>query len=167
MANAQITGLTEMQAALSRLPDKIVVNILRASLRQAAKVVADQAKQNFGQGDGPNSISGALRASIRVSPRRGSPTRVAVDVVAGVLTGAQTKKFGAQSAFYALMVEKGHISRGKGEALRGGGKQAQRAAHKGGVVPPHPFMRPAIEKRGQDVLQQLIDTIKTKLPSQI
>lgn len=168
MADLEIGGMGELSATLSALPEKLVINILRSSLRKAANVIADGARANFGTGDGPESISGALAASIRVMGQRGTPTKAAVSVVAGVLTGAQTKKFGVQSAFYALMVEKGHLNLASGQKLRGGGRSKlnQRIALKAGgatMTPPHPFMRPAIEQRGQAALDVMIADIENQL----
>jgi HK97 gp10 family phage protein len=145
--------------------DKLAKGALRAGLRQAANVVRNQARANFNAAGGPNELTGALRTSIRVTARRGTPTRVVFNVVAGELTKAQTKKFGADSAFYALWVEKGHINRKLGEALRGGArkKAAARAASTNNT-PAHPFMRPAIDAKAQEAIDVVIRVIGDKLP---
>lgn len=164
MANFEMQGMAELRAKLKDVPDKWLKNALKRGLRQASNIVKNEAKANFGSGDGPNSLSGALRASIRVTPRRGTPTKVVFNVVAGNLTKAQTKKFGAMSAFYAQMVERGHINRKKGQALRGSrsGKRAMRATSTANT-PPHPFMRPAIESKGQAAVDAVVETIRNSL----
>lgn len=145
--------------------DKLVKNVLRSAVRQGANVVRNQARANFNGAVGPSDISGALKASIRVTPRRGTPTRVVVSIVAGDLTVAQTKKFGINAAFYALWVEKGHINRKAGQALRGSkvSLKAIRAASTNNT-PAHPFMRPAIETKAQEALDVVVQAIGQKLP---
>src|SRR5205085_11591105 len=107
----------------------------------------------------------ALQSSIRVTQRRGTPTRVVFSVSAGALTAAQTKKLGADSAYYALWVEKGHINRKLGQALRGGArkKAAARAASTSNT-PAHPYMRPAIEAKAQEAIDIMVQTVADKLP---
>jgi hypothetical protein len=109
-----------------------------------------------------------LRASIRVTPRRGTATLVHFNVVAGGLTGAQQKKFGIETAFYAVMVEEGHLIRGKGQALKGGtqSKAIQRAIlieHGAASVPAHPFMRPALENRAKDAVTEIADEVSRRI----
>jgi HK97 gp10 family phage protein len=165
MAELKIEGLAELQTRMGGISDKLVKNVLRSGLRQAANVIRNQARANFDGAVGPSEITGALKASIRVTQRRGTPTRVVYNVVAGDLTAAQTKKFGTASAFYALWVERGHINRKAGEALRGGrlAKAAARAASTSNT-PAHPFMLPAVEGKAQEAVDMLVKTIKEKLP---
>lgn len=165
MADMNITGLDAIIARLGAAPTKLVNGALRAGVRQAANLVRDQAKANFGGAGGPNELTGALKASIRTTQRRGSPTRVVFNVVAGTLTAAQTKKFGAESAFYALWVERGHINRKLGDALRGS-KASLKAARAASTsnTPAHPFMAPAIVSKGQAALDLIVSTIEAKLP---
>lgn len=168
MADLQVTGLAELRTAFERMPEKLVKNSIRAGLRKGANLVRQQARANFDGAGGPNELTGALKASIRVTPRRGTPTRVVFNVVAGELTKAQKKKFGADSAYYALWVEKGHINRKMGEALRGGTrkKAAARAASTSNT-PAHPFMRPAIEAKGQEAIDLMVSTIRNNLAQDV
>lgn len=165
MADLLVQGLDALRARLNGLPDKLVKGAIKSGLRQAANIVKAQARANFNTGDGPSELSGALKASIRVTPRRGTPNRVVFNVVAGELTKAQSKKFGANSAFYALWVEKGHINRKLGMALRGSraGIKATRAASTNNT-PARPFMKPAIEARAQEAIDVMIAAIGDRLP---
>lgn len=166
MADLQVQGLDDLRRRMTGLADRLVANAIKAGLRQAANVVKAQAKANFpGDDGGPESVSGALKASIRVTPRRGTPSRVVFSVVAGELTKAQTKKFGADSAYYAMWVEKGHINRKLGEALRGG-KAGVAAARKASTnnTPARPYMKPAIDAKAQEAIDIMIKTIGAKLP---
>src|SRR5450830_75141 len=146
MADLKMEGLADLSSLLGGIPARLVKNSLRVGMRQAANIVKVEAQANFdGAAPNPNAITGALRESIRVTQRRGTPTRVVFNVVAGSLTSSQIKKLGAQSPFYALWVERGHINRGLGQALRGSREsiKAARAASTSNT-PAHPFMAPAI-----------------------
>lgn len=157
-------ALAGLRLNLSQFSPKLSKKVLTASLRRGTNVVRDQARANFGEGDGPNSITGALRASIRTTSRRGSPTRIAFSVVAGDLTASQQKRFGAQAAFYAVMVEKGHINRKAGQALRGG-KAAVEAARAASTsnTPAKPFMRPAIEAKAERVIDIVASEVRSRV----
>lgn len=146
------------------LSDSVLKKVLRPGLRKGANVVRAQARANFNTAVGPNDLTGALKRSIRVTPRRGTPTRVVISVVAGDLTAAQKKKFGAAAAFYALFVEKGHINRKAGEALRGSkaGLKVIRAASTNNT-PAHPFMRPAIQSKAQAAIDIMVQEVGTRL----
>ncbi|MET3132865.1 hypothetical protein AAKU55_003146 [Oxalobacteraceae bacterium GrIS 1.11] len=165
MADLTVTGLDQFRVRLSALPDRMIQGCIKSGLRQGANLIRDQAKTNFNGAGGPTELTGALKASIRVTSRRGTPTRVVFNVVAGQLTKAQTKKFGANSAYYALWVERGHINRKLGEALRGSkaGVTAARAASTSNT-PAHPYMQPAIESKAQAAIDMMVATIAARLP---
>jgi HK97 gp10 family phage protein len=165
MADLQVQGLDDMRRRMNGLADRLVAGAIKAGLRQGANIIKAQAKANFNAVGGPNDLTRALKSSIRVTPRRGTPTRAVVSVVAGELTKAQTKKFGADSAFYALWVEKGHINRKLGEALRGSKSSVKtRRAASTNNTPAHPFMRPAIDAKAQEAINAMIRVIGEKLP---
>lgn len=165
MADLKVQGLDDMRRRMEGLADRLVANAIKSGLRQGANIVKAQAKANFSAGVGPGVLSGALKASIRVTPRRGTPTRVVASVVAGELTKAQTKKFGADSAYYAMWVEKGHINRKLGQALRGSKSSVKAARGKStNNTPAHPFMRPAIDAKAQEAIDVMIRVIGEKLP---
>jgi len=159
-----ITGLAELQMRMSGVSDRLLKKVLRPSVRKGANVIRNQARANFNIAGGPNDITVALKSSIRVTPRRGTPTRVVVSVVAGDLTGAQIKKFGKKAAFYALWVEKGHINRAAGQALRGSkaGVKAARAASTNNT-PARPYMQPAIESKAQEAIDLVIQEVTNRL----
>jgi hypothetical protein len=159
-------SLASIRINLQQLSPRLVTKVLRPSMRRGTNIVRNQARANFGTGDGPNSISGVLRASIRVVSRRGTPTRVAFSVVAGDLTAAQQKRFGLKAAFYALMVEKGHwVNTGK--ALGGNRKDEARArrmaAGENEHVAAHPYMRPAIEMTASAVVDSVASDVRSQI----
>jgi len=164
MAEVRITGLDELRMRMNGVSDRLLKRVLRPSVRKGANVVRNQARDNFNTAGGPNDITTALKASIRVTPRRGTPTRVVVSVVAGDLTGAQIKKFGKKAAFYALWVERGHINRAAGQALRGG-KASVKAARAASTnnTPAHPYMQPAIETKAQEAIDIVVQDVTARL----
>ena len=168
MADIAIAGMEALRARVNGIPGRLVKGALKAGLRQASNMIRDQARANFNAGAGPSDLSGALKASIRVTPRRGTPTKVVFNIVAGVLTNSQIKRFGADSAFYALFVEKGHINRALGQALRGS-KESVKAARKASNsnTPARPFMRPALDSKASAALALMVEVIGSKLPEDV
>lgn len=161
MADLIISGLDGLAASLNAIAPRLAKNALAAGLRQAANVIKDQAKANFNGAGGPTELTGALKASIRTVQRRGTPDRVVFNVVAGTLTTAQVKKFGPDSPYYALWVEKGHINRKLHDALFGTRrfKAYQRQVSESNT-PAHPYMAPAASEKGQQALDTLIETVR-------
>jgi hypothetical protein len=170
-----VSGGAELQARFASLPANMVQSVLRKAVRQGSNLIAARAKDNFSgaveaiggaRSDtlNPRTLSGALRASIRVTERRGSQTRVVFNVVAGQLSGAQQSKFGADSAYYALWVERGHINRKMGQALRGSRAFVvhQRETSESNT-PAHPYLGPAVASEASAV----IDSISTSVASQL
>lgn len=161
MADIVIEGLEGIAASLNSIAPRLAKNALAAGMRQAANVIKDQAKANFNGAGGPTELTGALKASIRTVQRRGTPDRVVFNVVAGTLTAAQVKKFGPESPFYALWVEKGHINRKMHDALFGTRrfKAYQRQVSESNT-PAHPYMAPAAAEKGQQALDTLVETVR-------
>lgn len=174
-ASSGVTGVNELQLRLTALPGALSQSILRRAVRQGANVIAAKGRANFTEAVAaigaarsdtlnPHTLSGALRASIRVVERRGTPTRVVFNVVAGSLSGAQKKKFGADAAYYALWVERGHINRKVNQALRGGArlKQHYRMTSTSNT-PAHPFLRPAVDSESSLVIQTISSSVIQQL----
>lgn len=165
MAELVMEGWAELKARFAALPEKMVKQVLDPSMRQAANIVKDAARENFDRGDPyPNEISGWLRKSIRTVKRRGSSTRVVYNVVAG--SAYQVEGSEKIHPSYAVWVERGHLIV-TGKALGGSNKAAQRAgrvAAGAASAAPHPFMQPAIEQNAQVALDMLIIGIGDRLP---
>lgn len=175
MGKSGVTGGRELQIRLAALPGNMAQNVLRKAVRQGANLIAGKARTNFSSavvrigGEhsdtlNPQTVSGALRASIRVVARRGTPTRVVFNVVAGALSEAQKSKFGTDSAYYALWVERGHINRKMNDALRGSRafKLHQRATSASNT-PAHPYMAPAVASEANAVIETISDSIATQM----
>lgn len=151
MSETTVKGLADLQRALDQLPAKIEANIMRGAMRAATKVIAEQAAANV------NSISGTLAASITVGTRLRRGT-----VTGRVVAGSRAKK-GKESAFYARFVELGtaaHVikARKPNKMLALGVAQVQ---HPG--ARKHPFLRPALDAKGQEALEAMREYIRRRL----
>lgn len=177
MSDIVIKGLAELQRALDTLPARIEANIMRGALRAGAKVLAAEAKQNI------HNISGNLALSVRYGCK---VSKVEGKVTAYVRAGGK-----GQPGWYAHMVEKGtaaHWIRVKMEArpsrMTRRGEKAysiatlNRMAKRGslmiggrfiGASVAHPgarkkpFLRPALDMRGQAAVERMREYIRTRL----
>jgi HK97 gp10 family phage protein len=170
-----VSGGAALQAKFASLPATLVQSVMRKAVRQGANLITARAKENFSgaveaiggaRSDtlNPHTISGALRASIRTTERKGTPTRVVFNVVAGELSGAQRSKFGADSAFYAMFVEKGHINRKMGQALRGSRAFVLHSRQTSeSNTPAHPFLAPAVASEAGAVIELISGSIASQI----
>lgn len=166
-----VTGLIDVQGALGALPGTIAKGIMRKAVRQGANMIASRAQENFSgavealggeRSDtlNPHTLSGALRSSIRVVERRGTPTRVVFQVMAGGMSAAQRKKWGMSSAYYSLWVERGHINRKMGQALRGPkALQQHYRMNSTSNTPAHPYLAPAVETESGAVIETISQAV--------
>jgi len=153
MDDIRVKGLSELQAFLDKLPQKIETNIMRGALRAGAKPVLEAAKQNAPMGEPSdtnkrkyNLYSGALRDSLRLSARI---DRRNGQVVARIVVGGKSKKTGAD-VFYPLMVEYGTKPHKIGSGDHPG-------------VMPKPFMRPALDSEANAAVVAAGEYIKRRL----
>lgn len=150
MMEFKIKGAEELREALSRLPWKMEVRILRGAVRAATKPVLEEAKANAPV------RKGALRDSLRISTKskRG---QVRARVIAG-----DNKKGGV---YYATMIEGGTkphtIKASVKKSLRIGGVFAQSVKHPG--TKARPFMGPAIKEKAQAALEAAAAYIRKRL----
>lgn len=149
MIEFQIKGAEALREALSRLPQKMEVRILRGAVRAATKPVLEEAKAKAPV------RKGALRDSLRISTKskRG-------EVRARVIAG-DNKKGGV---YYATMVEGGtkpHKIRAGKKSLRIGGVFARSADHPGAKA--RPFMGPAIKNKAEAALDAAAAYIRKRL----
>jgi HK97 gp10 family phage protein len=150
-SDVQVKGLAELQAALDTLAPRIEANIMRQALKAGAKVLADEARTNV------HTISGKLAESVRYGAK---VNKVSGKVAAYVRAGGRK---GKKAAFYAAMVEHGtaaHVikARPPNKMLAVG---VAAVHHPGAKMKP--FMRPAIDTRGQAAIQRIAEYIRTRL----
>jgi HK97 gp10 family phage protein len=141
----QVTGLSELNDMLARLPVDIEKKLMRGALRAGQKVVLEKAKQNAPVAP-PNSEnahlygakSGSLQDSLSIKTR----------IKNGKIIS--TVKAGNKVAYYAHMVEFGtsqHWIRPKGaKSLFFAGLMKDAVNHPG--AKKKPFMRPALDWAG-------------------
>jgi HK97 gp10 family phage protein len=107
MANDYVVGAAEMRVRTQSIQGNFLTGTVNSALKQAAEIIKADAIRRVPVD------SGALRDSIRVVQRRGSPTTAEVSVVAGNANGKD-------GVIYAAFVEKGTLK-----------------------TSPHPFLKPA------------------------
>lgn len=131
-----IQGLAELRPRLLAIPDKMLKRILQPSLRIAANVVKDREVELVPVD------TGAARDSIKVVARRGTPTRVVFNVVAGGdLSAAKQAKHGIRSPYYVVFLEFGTVK-----------MRAQ------------PFARPAFEQEAPVAVDMFVIAVGDRLP---
>lgn len=159
MSDIRVKGLASLNEFLQALPVKVERNVLRAALRTGAKVIEADARSRI------RSRSGALAADLK----SGSRTK-----------GARVIGYVRNRLFYAPMVERGtrkhfisvdmdarpsRITRrgrrafgigtinrmlARGSLVIGGNLVGGQVVHPGSR--PYPYLRPALDSRGQDAV---------------
>lgn len=146
-SSISITGLSDLNDLLSRLPVDIEKKLMRGALRAGQKVIADQARQAapVATPSAENARlygthAGSLRDSIKVF------TRIKAGKIISIV------RVGNKAAFYAHMVEFGtaaHWIRPKGaKSLFFAGLMREAINHPG--AKKKPFMRPAFDANAQE-----------------
>lgn len=151
MLEMKVTGLAELDQALTQLPEKLQRNVLRAALRAGAKAIAEEAERNVPVD------SGDLRDSIRVTSRirAGMPT-------ASVKAGGRAKVAGKQlDVFYAHMIEYGTAKHFIDGPLYYAGEWHPYAFHPG--IVKKPFMRPAMDSQAGEAVSRTADYVRRRL----
>ncbi len=150
MADQNIFGGRELDAALQSLSTKVERNILRSALRAGANEFKDAIKANIPV------VSGQLRKSVRVTTRS-KGGRVTASV-----------KIGNKKTWYAHMVEFGtrahKITPKDGKALRIAGYIVADADHPG--ARPRPYARPAFDAKAQAAIQAVGRQIRKRLTAE-
>ncbi len=164
MANVSIEGLSQLNAILNSLPDKIERNIVRSALRSGLKEMKTEAEARI------PTRTGALRESLKIKTKLNKGRPIAALTV------------GNKKAWYAHLVEfgTGSFYTGKGKSvggpykikgknggallLPGGGAPIKSVTHPGSRA--QPFMRPAFDAGNSAALQKFIATIRSRLTKQ-
>lgn len=167
----QIEGLEGLLSELKAFPQAVTTRVLRGAAATGASVVRKEAILRAPDFTGPpepgHPPSGTLRRSIYQTrlTQECTPTREVfkVDCRRGKRYQA-AGKFGLDAdAFYASWVEFGHFARVPHEMT----KTAKAAGRMLGIakwVPAHPFMRPALQAKGEDAIKAMRDYIQQNIP---
>ena len=122
MSNSMsITGDKQLKKLLKQLPEKVQRKVMSAAMRKAVKPI-----QSAAQAKAPVD-TGTLALSMGSKVKTYAKSKTTVGII-GPKTGFSSESGGKKRnvpAFYAHLVEKGHI------------------ASDGSRVPPHPFLEPA------------------------
>ncbi len=162
----RVTGLSDLQALLDTLPAKLEMNVMRGALRAGATLIMQEAIANVPVGPPSSSgaakygeYAGALRDSIHLGTKISRPY-----VMARVVVGGKTKT--GANVWYANIIEftgaLPHTISAKGKAaLSIGGLLFQSVHHPG--MKAHPFLRPALDSKGQAAVIASAEYMKTRL----
>lgn len=145
----QLRGFKELDDQLKTLPNKVAGQALVRSLHAAAKPIITEARRLAPKHDGPypkhrkDRKPGTLRRSIIARVNK------AYRDGAAIFIGASKK------AWYAYMVEMGHVivTRKTTGKTRNARRQNARAA--GRNVAPRPFLRPAFDSKAAEAVKVL------------
>lgn len=154
--SVKVTGLQELNAALNKLAADVQKKHLRGAVAAGARIFRDAAVRNVPVRSGTlkraiyskwiQEASGSDRQTFLVSVRRGKGFKSTKKT--NKRTG-KTRETTNRDAFYWTWVEFGHVTRGKGQKIKGGTIRRERARKAlkaaGNFVPPRPFLRPAFE----------------------
>lgn len=148
MSDINVKGLSELQAFLKAVPEKMARNVMRGALRAGAVIVQNEAKGRI------HNESNQLSKGLKVSTR-----------IAGNLVTASVKATG-KHAFIGHMLEftgaaKHVITAKNGKALEFGGHFVYRIEHPG--FHAKPFMRPALDTRAAEATLAVGNYIKNRL----
>jgi HK97 gp10 family phage protein len=141
-----LKGFDEIAKFFADLPEKMAANVLRGSMRAAAKPVLDEARNSVAK------RSGALSKSLRISTRR-----------RGQIVSATLKT----DIFYSRFIEFGaaahEIKPTNKKSLFFAGLFREVVQHPG--IKPKPFMRPAMDRKASAALIAAGEYTKRRLAS--
>jgi HK97 gp10 family phage protein len=145
----KIQGLSELQAALRTLPDKLQRKAVRSALAKAAKPIVAAARQLAPV------KSGRMRRAI-YSYRDRASTKTYESRLISVKRGKRYQK-SDRDAYYWKFVEFGRAAIESEKTL--GNEQSGFFGKRVKAVPPRPFMRPAFEQNKYKALQIVKDEL--------
>lgn len=153
----QVDGLAQLQAALRELPKTAQGSALADAVRAGANVIRDEAKSRAPRHAGP--YEGKSKGKKRPGTlKRGIIVRLTRRINEGYVTASITT---SKKAWYGRLVEMGHRIVGRLPKAKGGVRaRARKAQHAlGRMVPPKPFLRPAIDVKAADAVMTLRDSL--------
>lgn len=167
----EIDGLDKLLADLKAFPQAVTTRVLRGAAATGASVIRKEAIIRAPQSTGPveegHPPPGTLKKAIyqvRMT-QECTPTREVfkVDVRRGKRAQSVGKSGRNLDAFYASWVEFGHYARAPHE-LKKTAKAAARAAGTVKWIPARPFMRPALQAKGEEAIKAMRDYIQQNIP---
>jgi HK97 gp10 family phage protein len=159
-----VKGLSKLNEQMEKLPGKLQANVLRGALRDAAKVVLEEAKSNVPVN------TGTLRDGLKISTsiRNGTVT-AKVKTTGKHAYLARWLEFGTRAHKIYAKIAKTLALRPNARASTGSAKRwtthdfADSVDHPG--IQPRPFMRPALDSKAGQALLAAGEYIKKRLAS--
>jgi HK97 gp10 family phage protein len=151
--NFSVKGLSELEAALDALPDKMARRIYGKSLKTGMKPIADSVREIlFGQvKEHTGDLLNSLRVNMRSAQGGGATIQQAVLTV------------GSKKAFYAYWIEHGtmmhQITSNKGMLKIGATGQYRHMVEVGGIT-PRPFMRPGFDQQKENAVELFAEDLR-------
>lgn len=149
----RISGLAELNQALSELPQRLARNVLRGSVAAGAAVVRQEARQRAPRYEGQVAAGhpppGTLKRAIYSAQARRLSSLLQQVYQIGVVSGKRAKRSGRKSgraadAYYWRFVEFGTV------------KMAAR-----------PFLRPAFEAKKLDAIEAIRAYMAQRIPREV
>ena len=151
-----VTGLDEVLRKLKKLPERIQKNVVVGAVRAGTKPIVKEAKALV-----PTN-TGTLKKSIGATKRRSKNK----NIIHFSIT-PRVKKGG----WYAHFVEFGTYAKldhpMKKQRTGKLGKRREKIVAKGLGIKPHPFMRPAFEKKGEESIKFVREYMKKRVDKEI
>jgi len=167
----EIEGLQGLLSELKAFPQAVTTRVLRGAAATGASVIRKEAILRAPVSTGPEEEGhpppGTLKKAIyqvRMT-QECTPTREVfkVDIRRGKRAQSVGKRGTNLDAFYASWVEFGHYARPPG-GLTKTAKAAARVAGTAKWVPAKPFIRPALQAKGEDAIKAMRDYIQQNIP---
>lgn len=174
MENIEIKGAKELSDKLKSLPSRLTKQVLRTAVKDGAKIMRMKAKElapiSSSKGNTrPNHPAGTLKRAATSAYAKELSSNVQQSYVITFRKGKReqrnSKKTGkslSRDAFYASWVEFGHKIVPRRSVIHPG-TLSQRRKNPIGMVPPHPFLRPAFEASSTQATNTVIESIKAGL----
>jgi len=151
-----ISGLDEVLRKLNKLPERIQKNIVTGAIRAGAKPIVKEARALVPKD------TGTLKKSIGIKKRRSRDKNIVHFTVSPLAKKGGWKahfiEFGTYSKFDHPMKKQRTGKLGKKRAV---------IVAKGGGIKPHPFMRPAFEKKGEESIKFVKEYMKKRVDKEL
>lgn len=129
-------NVSEIVMELEKLEKKIQKKLVRKAMREGAKVLLEEARARVPV------RTGNLKKSLGINTRTKKGNVI-------MYVSPRRGKGVKYDGFYGQYVELGHVLKRKGKVI--------------GHVPPHPFLRPAFEAKGEEAVRVFSKTLKRLL----
>lgn len=143
----KVRGLDEVEEVLDQLPDRVSRNVLTASLRLGARVIAKAAAENLRAS--PSVDSGLLSVSITSRARRKSKGGRAVVSVGAARKAVQVRRKGRAESVKAVPSRYAHL-------VEFGTKN----------MPAEPFMRPALDEKAVEAIRVIGEAMAKRIDAE-